>query len=242
MQRKVFLLVTVLMLLCFITAAQEESTPSSSTDYAIAAIVTGEIITQDTLAASAQLVQIFQLIIQEFPIFGQTLFTTPEGDALLYAYQLGILDTIITSRLVIQQAKQHDIAPDEKKVEEQVKEQLNQIIEQNQLTIEQIEAILSEQGSSLDEYRQMMRESFAEQSMAQDLYTLITQPVVISSEQISAYYQDHEEEFAAEDGSISPLDEVREQIHEDLLENAQANAWNTWFDDVKDKAEIEILF
>jgi hypothetical protein len=87
LQRKVFLLVTVLMLLCFITAAQEESTPSSSTDYTIAAIVNGEIITQDTLAASAQLVQIFQVIIQEFPIFGQTLFTTPEGDALLYAYQ-----------------------------------------------------------------------------------------------------------------------------------------------------------
>ena len=236
------MLVTVLILLCFSTAAQEESTPSFSTDYSIAAIVNGEIITQDTLATSAQLVQIFQVIIQEFPIFGQTLFTTPEGDALLYAYQLGILDTIISSRLVIQQAEQHDIVPDEKELEEQVEEQLNQIIEQNQLTIEQIEAILSEQGSSLDEYRQMMRESFAEQTMAQDLYTLITQSVAISSEEISTYYQDHEEEFTAEDGSISPLDEVREQIHEDLLENAQANAWNTWFDDVKDKAEIEILF
>lgn len=56
----------------------------------------------------------------------------------------------------------------------------------------------------------MMRESFAEQSMAQDLYTLITQPVAISSEEIFTYYQDHEEEFAAEDGSISPLDEVSE--------------------------------
>ena len=242
MQRKVFLLVTVLMLLCFSAAAQEESTPSSSTDYSIAAIVNGEIITQDTLATSAQLVQIFQVIIQEFPALGQSLFATPEGDALLYAYQLGVLDTIISSRLVIQQAEHHDIAPDEKELEEQVEEQLNQIIEQNQLTIEQIEAILSEQGSSLDEYRQMVRESFAEQSMAEDLYTLITQPVAISSEEISAYYQDHEEEFAEEDGSISPLDEVREQIHEDLLENAQADAWNTWFDDVKDRAEIEIFF
>ena len=138
MQRKVFLLVTVLMLLCFSAGAQEESTPSSSTDYSIAAIVNGEIITQDTLAASAQLVQIFQVIIQEFPAFGQTLFTTPEGDALLYTYQLGILDTIISGRLVIQQAEQHDIAPDEKELEEQVEEQLNQIMEQNQLTIEQI--------------------------------------------------------------------------------------------------------
>jgi len=242
LQRKVFLLITVLMLLSFSVVAQQESTPSSSTDNSIAAIVNGEIITKDALATSAQLTQIFQTIIQQFPSFGQILLTTPEGDALLRAYQLSVLDMMISSRLLIQQAEKHGITPDEKELEQQVEEQLNQIIEQNQLTIEEIEAILAQQGSSLDEYKEKIRKSFAEQSMAQDLHASITQPVTISSEETSTYYQGHKEEFTQEDGSISPLDEVREQIHEDLLENAQADVWNTWFSDVRDKADIEILF
>jgi len=230
------------MFLCLGAVAQQESTPGSSADQSIAAIVNGEIITAEVLATSAQLIQIFQTIIQQFPPFGEILLTTEEGDALLHTYQLSVLDTMIDSRLVIQQAEEYDITPDEKAIEQQIEEQFNQIIEQNQLTIEEIEAILVQQGSSLDEYREKMGKSFAEQSMMQDLHTLIIQPASIDSEETLAYYEEHEEEFTAEDGSISPLDKVREQIYDSLLENAQADLWNTWFNDVRDKADIEILF
>lgn len=221
------------------TSTQDETQTGSET---IAALVNGEIITKDELAAAAGLNSIFQVLLTQFLHFGQVLLSTPEGDAFLRAYQLDVLHQMIDSRLLVQKAIEEAIEVDEATVEERVEGQLDQIMEQNQLTLEEIDGILKQQGSSLEEYKERLRTSFREQLLVQGLHEKIVQDTAVSDEEIAAYYEEHGDEFASEDESIPPLTEVEDQIREKLLPKIEADTWEAWFSEAREEAKIGILF
>ena len=221
------------------TSTQDETQTGSET---IAALVNGEIITKDELAAAAGLNSIFQVLLTQFLHFGQVLLSTPEGDAFLRVYQLDVLHQMIDSRLLVQKAIEEAIDVDEATVEERVEGQLDQIMEQNQLTLEEIDGILKQQGSSSEEYKERLRTSFREQLLVQGLHEKIVQDTAVSDEEIAAYYEEHGDEFASEDESIPPLVEVEDQIREKLLPKIEADTWEAWFSEAREEAKIGILF
>jgi parvulin-like peptidyl-prolyl isomerase len=220
-------------------STQDETQTGSET---IAAVVNGEVINKDELATAAGLNSIFQVLFTQFLHFGQVLLSTPEGEAFLRAYQLDVLHQIIDSRLLVQKAIEEEIEVDEATVEERVEGQLDQIMEQNQLTLEEIDGILKQQGSSLDEYKERLRTFFREQLLVQGLHEKIVQDTAVSDEEIATYYEEHGDEFALEDGSIPPLTEVQDQIRKKLLSKIGADTWEAWFSEAKEEAEIRILF
>jgi len=206
-------------------------------------VVNAETITEDTLSAVAALNQIFEVVFTQFPqSFGQALLSTPEGTAFLDRYQRDVLDQLIDSRLLVQQAKELPIAVDESNVTEQVEGRLDQIMQQNQLTLDQIADILEQQGSSLDEYRENLASTVREQLMVQGLQEEIVQDATVTDEQIKSYYDEHTSEYTDTDGTITPLEDVRDKIYDTLLQQAQSDLWNAWFTKVKDEADIQILF
>ncbi len=220
------------------TLAEDQSGPET-----IAAVVNGETITKDTLTAAAALNQIFQVVFTQLPqSFGGALLSTPEGTAFLDRYQRDVLDQLIDSRLLVQQAKEREIEVDESNVTEQVEGRLDQIMQQNQLTLDQMADILEQQGSSLDEYKENLGSSFREQLMVQSLQDEIVQDASATDEEIKTYYDEHKSEYTDADGTISPLEDVRDKIYDTLLQEAQSDLWNAWFAKVKDEADIQILF
>ncbi len=241
MSRKILCLLIVLSILCVGAIAQEEST-SNSQDGSIAATVNGEVITKQSLMSAAQLTQIFQTLIGQFPVFGQVLLQTEDGRTFLDSYQRNILDQMINSRLSVQLAKEHEIQVEEKTINEQVQDQLDQIKEQNQMTIEDISNALQQQGSSLEEYKTMLATNIREQLLVQGLREDITAQASVSEESIQSYYSENKDQFASEDATVSPLSEVTDQIYTSLLQQAQSNMWNEWFENAKAEADIEILF
>lgn len=243
MQRKLIFCSIVLLAGCIVGMAQQDpsATPPDGSG-TVAATVNGEIITQGELGAAAALNRIFQLVLSEFPNFGQILLTTPEGEALLRVYQLKVLEQLIDERLWVQEALARGIEVDESTVASQVEAQLRQIMEQNQLTLEEVEEILQQQGSSLDEYKANLGQGFRERLMVQGLYKEVTAQVSVGDEEVAAYYETHKEDYASEDGTISPLSDVRDEIHAALLPQAQADTWQAWFGHEKEEAKIEILF
>ena len=245
MRRTLLFLLAGLLFIPSVALSQDTSTPAAvqSGSETIAAVVNGETITKDTLSAVAALNQIFEVVFTQLPqSFGQALLSTPEGTAFLDRYQRDVLDQLIDSRLLVQQAKEREIEVDESNVTEQVEGRLDQIMQQNQLTLDEVADILEQQGSSLDEYKENLGSSVREQLMVQGLQEKIIQDATVTDEQIKSYYDEHTSEYTDADGTITPLEDVRDEIHDSLLKKAQSDLWNAWFTKAKDEADIQILF
>lgn len=207
----------------------------------IAAVVNGEVITRSDLEAVAGLSQLFQVLFTQFLRFGQVLYSTPEGEALLRVYQLDVLEQLIDNELLIQQATAHHIEVDPAVVEEQVSAHLSQVMEQNQITMDQLSAALEEQGSSLEAYKERLAASYHQRNQVQILYDEITQTAEVDEDAVLFYYEEHTYDFAGKDGSVTPFEEVKDQIWETLRSDAQSNVWKMWFNRVKEEAEIEVF-
>ncbi len=232
-------IIIVLVVLAFtVVAFPQEATQTPS--QTVVAVVNGEVITKDTLNAASQLGQIMQTLFSKYYMFVQLLFTTDEGKSFLDRYQRAILDQLIDHRLLIQQAKALEIPVDEEKVDQHVTEQLNTIMQQNQLTLEQIDDILKRQGSSLDEYKKDLADNYRDQLLVQGLHDKIVSGAAVSEDEITAYYNDHQDEYTDDDGNVSPLTEVHDKIKDALLKQAQSKLWSDWFGKMKAKADIEI--
>ena len=245
MRRTLLFLLVGLLFIPSIALSQDTPAPADdrSGSETIAALVNGETITKDTLAAAAALNQIFQVVLTQLPkSFGEALLSTPEGTAFLDRYQMDVLNQLIDSRLLVQQAKEREIEVDESNVTEQVEGRLDQIMQQNQLTLDQMADILERQGSSLDEYKETLANGYREQLMVQALQDEIVQDATATDEEIKTYYDEHKSEYTDADGTITPLEDVRDKIYDTLLQEAQSDLWNAWFAKVKDEADIQILF
>jgi parvulin-like peptidyl-prolyl isomerase len=244
--KRTFLLILVgFLLTSSIAFSQDASAPTETQtgSETIAARVNGEIITKETLSAAAGLNQIFQVVFTQLPQgFGTALLSSPEGTAFLDRYQRDVLDRLIDSRLLVQLAKERGIEVDESRVTEQVESHIDQIMQQNQLTLDKIDDILKQQGSSLDEYKENLAKSFREQQMVRGLQDEIVQDAAVSEEEIQAYYAEHKSDYTTADGTTSPIADVHDKIRDTLLQRARSDLWNAWFTEAKDGAQIEILF
>lgn len=221
------------------TVAPEPSLVQTESE-SIAASVNGESITKAELQAAAGTNRVLQSLFAQFPRFAQALLTTPEGEALLDAYELQILDQIVESRLLVQAAVKAEVTVDETLVEEEVEARTQGILEQNQLTTEELEQILTQQGSSLDEYKARLRKAFREQGMVEALRLKVTEDVTVPDAEVAAYYEEHQNEFKDKDGKAQPLTDVQEEIRKYLLADAQDRAFSDWFAGAKAQARIEI--
>ena len=242
--KKVSLVLVVGVLLTSLLAfSQGTPADTQSPSSTIAAIVNGEQITMETLQGAAGISQIFQLVFSQLPqAFGQTLLTTDEGKAFLDRYQRDVLDQIIDSRLMVQQATALGMKADESKVADQVASRLNQIMQQNNMTMDQIDSALKQQGSSLDDYKTRLAKSIREQLMVQALQDHVASDVAVSDDDVQAYYDAHKADYTNDDGSVKPLSDVSKSIRDNLLNKAKSDKWNEWFKGVKDSADIKILF
>lgn len=237
MKRVTILALVLVVIAGGIVLAQSAPQTVSQT---VAAIVNGEVITKATLNSASQLNQIIQSLFSQHYLFVEVMFTTKEGKAFIDRYQRAVLDQLINDRLLVQQATVLKIPVDDNKVDQQVTNRLNQIMQQNNLTLDQIDSILQKQGSSLAEYKAKLRKSFREQLLVQGLHDRIVGDATVSEDEISAYYTAHQKDYTDDKGNVTPLAQVHDKIHATLLKQAQDKIWNDWFAKVKAQAKIEI--
>jgi parvulin-like peptidyl-prolyl isomerase len=239
MRRTLIFLLAGALLFSFTAMAQTETETDQDLE-GVVAIVNGEEISEDSLNAAGGISQILQTLYTGHPLFAQLLFTSSEGEAFLDLYQREILDQLIDSRLLVQKAKQEDIEVDAATLDAKVEEQINQIMEQNQLTLDQMEEILGQQGSSLDEFKDRIRGNFRENLLVQGLRDKIVAEASVSEEEINTYYEENQDQYTDEDGNLQPLTEVKDEISDRLLGQAQNKLWGEWFETVRGDADIEI--
>lgn len=243
MKRISLLVLLGLLLSCALASAQDASMETQTPSNTIAAIVNGEEISMSTLNSNSGMSQIFQVLLSDLPqAFAQSLLSTPEGAAFLDRYQRDVLDQIIDTRIMVQQAEALKISVGESELAEKVQSYLDQIMQQNQMTEEEIDNALKQQGSSLEEYKTRLEDSYRQQLLIQGLQESIVSDVSVSEEEVEEYYNSHQDDYTNDDGTIKTLADVSEDIQENLLNTAKSNRWNEWFKDVKASSEITILF
>lgn len=205
------------------------------------AIVNGEEISRAELDRATGLNSILLTLYQQFPRFAQTLLTTEEGKALIQRYQRDILEQLVLRELELQEAAARGIEPDAAQVEAKVEEVLARILQQNALSLEDLTRLLSQQGRTLEDFRAQIAEQAKEQLTIELLRNQVTAEATVTEDEIQTYYQEHQDRFQDESGTVKPLEEVHDDIAALILDQKRSQIWNAWLEELRAGADVQIL-
>lgn len=205
------------------------------------AVVNGEEISRAELDRATGLNSILLTLYQQFPRFAQTLLTTEEGKALIQRYQRDILEQLVLRELELQEAAARGIEPDAAQVEAKVEEVLARILQQNALSLEDLTRLLSQQGRTLEDFRAQIAEQAREQLTIELLRNQVTAEATVTEDEIQTYYQEHQDRFQDESGTVKPLEEVHDDIAALILDQKRSQIWNAWLEELRAGADVQIL-
>ncbi|RLE30853.1 hypothetical protein DRJ54_01820 [Candidatus Acetothermia bacterium] len=205
------------------------------------AIVNGEEISRQRLDQATGLSSLLFTIYQQFPRFAQTLLTTEEGKALIQRYQRDVLEQLILKTLELQEAESRSIEPDQAQLEARVEETLTMILQQNDLTEEELVDILARQGRTLEDFRGQIAAQVREQLTIELLRNQVTASATVTEDEIQAYYREHPDRFQDESGAIKPLEEVHDDIAALILDQKRSQIWNAWLEELRAEADVQVL-
>ena len=228
--------VVVFPFLLLVSAQSATPTPS------VVAVVNGEEITRDQLDRFTDLSRIVLTIYQQFPRFAQVLVSTEEGKAFLKAYERDVLESIITWKLLVQEARRRGVAVPEDKLQAEVDRVLKSIMQRNSLATEEelAEAVVTQLGQTLEEFKSMLRAEAEERFLVDLLKDEVTGGVSVSPEEVAAYYEENKDAFTDEAGGVKSLEEVSGKIEEELLQEKRDRVWSEFLKELRESAEVEI--
>jgi peptidyl-prolyl cis-trans isomerase SurA len=115
-------------------------------------------------------------------------YTAEQQRELLTNLNTQVMDTLIKETLTEQQAKTFQIEIDDKEIDDAI----NDIQEKHHYTKDEFDQILQMQGSSINEYREHIRK---QKLQSQLVGIMVQSKVVITDDDIKAYYDSHLEEY-----------------------------------------------
>jgi peptidyl-prolyl cis-trans isomerase SurA len=110
---------------------------------------------------------------------------------LMFEVRKKVLDQMIDQKLTDQELERQNISVNPQEIDKYI-ERLKQ---SNYITDEQFRASLAEQGYTLDEYRQEVKQQMLRVKLVN---REVKSKIVITTEDIRSYYENHSEEFAGE--------------------------------------------
>lgn len=230
-------LISILVFSSFAIIAQDNSNQQDNSEQqqpTIVATVNGEKITQQELSQSTQVYQIIMTLSQRYKSFAQFLMTSESGSKFLTEYRKYVLDQLINQKLTGQQIEKKGItAPDE-----EVQAEIDNIIENNKQFKDEkaLEDYLKKnQNMTMDNLKSMIRDNLKVQKLKEE----VTKEVTVSEEEVQEFYNDNKKSYKDDEGNVKPLDEVKDQVTDSLLNKKQNDAYNSWLEEVRNQAEIE---
>ncbi|MCC3145918.1 peptidyl-prolyl cis-trans isomerase [Halanaerobium sp. Z-7514] len=195
--KKIFLLTTIILLLFSISVMAENIENTLSLDEGgPAAVVNGEEISQQELEGFSDLNEILMTILQTNQEFGTVLLQTEAGQEVIEEYMRYKLDQLVSTKLMVQEAKNREIEVSEQEINEIIDQQIAGIKQQNNLTDQQLEMALRQEGfSSLDEYKALLIASNRDRFFIEKLRTEVTEEITISDAEAEEFYNENQAQF-----------------------------------------------
>lgn len=140
------------------------------------------------------------------------------------------MDTLVSQTLVLQAAAQAGITPSNEDIESQLSQVSAQFGDGTAF-----ESALAAQGLSKDVLREQISQKLTIQSYLKQNVDLST--ITVTDAEVEAFYN----EISANSKSVPPLEEVREQVKNSLIQQKQQEKIATVVDDLRSQGDVEIL-
>lgn len=134
-----------------------------------------------------------------------------------------VLESLITKSLILQEAKKQGI----KISDEEIGEKISEIETQLESQGTDLDTLLQTQGQT----RQTLEEQLRIELIIEKIFD---EEVSISDEQVRDYFEENKG-LLGEDASF---EEVKDQLEEELRQQALSNRFQLWLDDLKQKSRI----
>lgn len=231
----IFSLALLMIMPALVVSAQSDDGSSGSQNQTtVLATVNGAEITQQELSQSAQVYPIIMTLSRQYRTFGQFLMSSEAGQNFLNEYRKHVLDNLIDQK--IQQQKIEELGIEV--TDEEVQSEINNIIENNKQFKDEkaLEDYLkNNQNMSLDDFKSRMKQSLRSQKLREE----VTGDVSVTDEEISSYYEQNKQSFTDDEGNVKPLEDVRSQIENTLMNQKTSQAFSSWLEQARKEAEVE---
>lgn len=186
-------ILTVLVILAFVML----TLPAFAEDQnQVVAIVNGQNVTLGQLDEVINLDSLLMDIYQTNSEFAQLLVSTESGQQLLNEYRKSQLDQYITHLTLVMEAKNKGLKLTDEKITAIFNDQIAQIMEQNNLTKEQLISALQSQGiESLDKYKEYFVQRSGDSILVNELQDQVLNAVTVTDQELKDYYLNHPQEF-----------------------------------------------
>ncbi len=223
------LTVIMLMVVSIPVMAQENSEVSEAVNEGIpevAAVINGEEISMQELEEFAGVRNVLMQILQSNQEFGTVLIQSEAGENLINEFRRYKLEQLVTSELLIQEAKNRGLEVSEKERNEIFDQQVSALKQQNNLNDEQFERAIQEQGfESLDQYKEMFMQNNMDGFIVNKLRDEVVDEVSVSDAEAEEYYSENKSEFeVAEQKKASHILFDEEAKAEEVLSEIEAGA------------------
>ncbi|MEC9490088.1 MAG: peptidyl-prolyl cis-trans isomerase [Halanaerobiales bacterium] len=199
------LILTVIMLMVFsipimaqdnseVSEAVNEGTPE------FAAVVNGEEISMQELEEFAGVRNVLMQILQSNQEFGTVLIQSEAGQDLINEFRRYKLEQLVTSELLIQEAKNRGIEVSEEERNEIFNQQVTALQQQNDLNDEQFERAIQQQGfESLSQYKEVFMENNMDGFIVNKLRDEVVSESSVSDAEAEKYYNENISQFEVEE-------------------------------------------
>lgn len=226
-----WLTLTVIMLMLFsipviaqdsseVSEAVNEDTPE------VAAVVNDEEISMEELEEFAGVRSLLMQILQSNQEFGTVLLQSEEGQDLINEFRKYKLEQLITSELLIQEAKNRGLEVSEEERNEIFDQQVSALKQQNNLNDEEFERAIQQQGfESLEQYKEMFMENNMDGFVVNKLREQVVSEASVSDTEAEEYYDENKSQFEVqEQKKVSHILFEEEAEAEEVLAEIEAGA------------------
>lgn len=193
MMRKIaglILLVIVTVSILFIR------TEISNADEQVAVVLNGENIYLNEVDQTLDLEGFMSQLYQINPRFVQVIYQTEAGAELLNEYRKANIESIIMRKLLEGKIEEENIIISDERKEEIFNEQVKYILQENNITEEQLLENLKMQGiESLEVYKELLFAQNESVLLIAELQNKITESLTVSDEDVQNYYNENQEQF-----------------------------------------------
>ncbi len=145
-------------------------------------------------------------------------------------FRLNVLNSMIERQLILKQAEKMEIKAQVS--DEEVDKVIDDILENNDMTEEELTSRLAEQNSSLKQFKQDLKGNLETSDIIQKTVETSYDKVKVTEEEIKEAYE--------ESNNDKELAEVREELKEQILTDKQNKAFKNWLDNIKAESDITI--
>lgn len=155
--------------------------------------------------------------------------------AQMLPFRLSVLNSIIEETLLIEEAEARGLEPQVSP--EEIDEVIDNILEQNNMEMEELEEILSQQNITLSQFQDNIRRSLRQQKLMEDVVEDIQAEAEVSEDEVEARF---EEEYEDEELDEEEREEARDDIRSNILEENREEKLNSWLENARSEANIII--